>query len=526
MRNRALLGLFTFVIIIGLTSQNVDAATKPHIIFLLADDLGYNDVSYHGRYGHSAIKTPYIDQLASSGVTLENYYVQPICSPTRSQLMSGRYQIHTGLMHGVIRPPLPSCLPLDEVTLPQKLKESGYATHIVGKWHLGFYKAACMPTNRGFDSHLGYLLGAEDYYSHSREYTVGKVSMNGYDFRNNTATAKEYHGEYSLFAFVKNVENIIEMHDTSKPLFLYVPFQNVHGPLQVPEQYRKPYSGISNGKRREYAGMTSALDEAVANITKKLQDEGLYNNSVIIFSTDNGGPIGSANNWPLRGSKGTLWEGGVRGVGLVHSPLLSPKVIGTVSREFIHVSDWFPTLVQGVAGGNLNGTKPLDGFNVWNTIAYGEKSPRTELLHNIDPLYGLPRVTNEWSNEDQRMYDELISQLNYKTSFNTSLHAALRVGDWKILTGGAGTQDWYVPPESDLTPIKPIIDPKQQVWLFNITADPNEHHDLSKKYPDVVKSLLQKLEKYWSSSVPVQYPPPDLDADPALHGGYWGPWRT
>lgn len=519
----AQLGFLVICWLIILTS--VEATTKPHIIFLLADDLGYNDVSYHGKSGHSAIQTPNIDLLAKEGVTLENYYVQPICSPTRSQLMSGRYQIHTGLMHGVIRPPLPSCLPLDEVTLPQKLKESGYATHIVGKWHLGFYRPACMPTNRGFDSHLGYLLGAEDYYDHSRDYQVGKVSMFGKDFRNNTDPTKDYQGQYSLFAFVKRVENIIESHNASTPLFMYVPFQNVHGPLQVPDQYKTPYEGITNGHRRSYAGMTSALDEAVGNITSKLKESGLYNNSVIIFSTDNGGPIGSANNWPLRGSKGTLWEGGVRGVGLVHSPLLSPTVVGQVNREFIHVSDWFPTLVEGVAGGNLNGTKPLDGFNVWSTIKDGEKSPRKELLHNIDPLYGLQSTEYEWSEETQQTYTRLMSQLKPAASFNTSMHAALRVGDWKLLTGNPGGMDWHAPPESNISPILPIVDPKQNIWLFNITDDPCELHDLSKKNPKVVQTLLDRLEQYWSTSVPVQYPPPDLDANPSKHGNFWGPWK-
>ncbi|XP_071089640.1 arylsulfatase B-like [Haliotis cracherodii] len=492
-------------------------STRPNIIFILADDYGFHDIGYH----NSEIKTPNLDKLAAAGVKLENYYVQPICTPTRSQFMSGRYQIHTGLQHGIIWASQPNGLPLDSATVADRIRAAGYSTHAVGKWHLGFYKEEYLPTNRGFDSYYGYLTGSEDYLTHKRcdnhNYSIGdifedpntygnlKADFCGLDLHDDTKPVFNETGHYSAHLFTEKAINVIENHEESKPFFLYMAYQSVHAPLQVPSKYMDQYSHIKDMQRRTYAGMTSCMDEGIGNITAALKATGQLENTLIVFSTDNGGQIlAGGNNWPLRGWKGSLWEGGFHGVGFVYGEMLKNK--GTVNNELIHVSDWFPTLV-GVAGGNTNGTKPLDGFDQWTTISEGKASPRKELLHNIDILT-LPN-----------------GQKLYNNTFDTRIRAAIRVGDWKLITGYPGNSSWIPPPHLSKEMVVDQGDSKKNLWLFNIAKDPTEHMDMSATNQDIVKKMLDRLAYYQSTAVPPVYPPPDPKCDPKLHGGVWGPWE-
>lgn len=262
-------------LLIFLACLSAMAAQKPDIVFILADDMGSYDVSWRG----SEIQTPNLDQLAKAGVKLENFYVQPVCSPTRSSLMTGRYPMRYGLQVGVIRPWADYGLALEERMLPQVLREAGYTTVICGKWHLGSIEKSYWPNARGFDHWYGHLQGALDYNTHIRE---GKL-----DWWRDGEPNKDQ--GYTTHLVGQEAVRVIKAQPKDKPLFLYVPFNAVHDPLQVPDSYKEPYVKLPE-PRRTYAGMLAALDEQVGRIVAAVEESGRRTNTLFIFASDNGGP--------------------------------------------------------------------------------------------------------------------------------------------------------------------------------------------------------------------------------------------
>ncbi|KAK3733952.1 hypothetical protein QZH41_010770, partial [Actinostola sp. cb2023] len=222
---------------------------------------GWNDISFHGS---PQIPTPNIDELANEGVILNNYYVSPICSPTRSAIMTGKHPIHTGMQSGVILAPAPYGLGLDGTLLPEYLRKLGYATHGVGKWHLGFHELAYTPLHRGFDTYFGYWSGKGDYWNH----TNLAFGQWGLDLHDGDYSIWTEFGQYSTYLYTRKAVDIIQTHDTSKPLFLYLAHQAVHSantyqPLQAPKELIDKFGNISNLQRRTFAAMVTALDQSV-----------------------------------------------------------------------------------------------------------------------------------------------------------------------------------------------------------------------------------------------------------------------
>ncbi|XP_071494944.1 arylsulfatase I-like isoform X2 [Diadema antillarum] len=497
-------------------TQGVLAAQPPNIIFILADDLGWNDVSFHGS---SQIPTPNIDALAQEGVMLTNYYVSPICTPTRSAIMTGRHPIHTGLQHVTIIADEPYGLAPDETIMPQYLRRLGYQNHMVGKWHLGFFAEDYIPSRRGFDSFYGYYGGMQDYFTHEST----EHDMLGFDFHVNGSVYKPVFGQYSTELYTARTQEIIRKHNPEEPLFIYLAHQAVHSAnylgqyLQAPHKYYTRFPNITDENRRKFAAMVSALDDSVGNITQTLKDSALYNNTVIVFSTDNGGPAHGfdrnyASNWPLRGVKHTLWEGGVRGAGLIWgAPIEKP---GRRSDGMMHVCDWMPTLYE-LAGGDSKQLNNLDGMSVWGMLSRGEESPRNEILHNIDPVGNF---------------------------------SALRIGDYKVIQGISYKDkwsDWY-PPEGvsaeeldfqDPVPNSFVVScppkpsnassnckPLEKPCLFNIRNDPCEYYNIADWNQDILKEMLARLDVYKTTMVPPRNKPPDPNSNPKFHDNCWVPW--
>jgi arylsulfatase A-like enzyme len=419
---------------------------QPDIVFFLIDDLGFADCGFNGG---KEIKTPNIDRLAQSGAIIDSHYVQPVCSPTRSTLMTGRYPTHTGV-YTIVSPGAGWGLPLAERTLADALRSAGYRTALTGKWHLGEFEKAYQPNARGFDHQYGHFFGMLDYFTHER--------MNKLDWYRNGEPLKEE--GYTTHLIAKEACKVIATGDQSKPLFLYVPFNGVHSPFQVPESYLKPYAHLK-GNRQKLAGMLAAVDEAIGQIEAALKQAGRLENTLIVFSSDNGGPQ-PADNTPLRDFKGSIFEGGTRAAAFATWPGRIPA--GQRIRQPMHMVDWYPTLIKQ-AGGSLEQKLPVDGLDVWPMLTKQAASPHDAIL---------------------------------SVSTQGPSRAAVRMGDWKLIVDGGA--DAATPPGKKKG--KKAAGKYESVALYDLSADPSEAKNLAEAQPERVKAMRARLAELLKDAVP------------------------
>ena len=495
----------------ALESSSVGNGSPPHIVLMFTDDQGWNDIGYQSSDLFDC--TPHLDELAGTGVKLTSYYTQPTCTPARGSLMTGKYPIHLGLQHSTIDSTAPWALPKREIILPAMMKQvSNYSTHILGKWHLGHFKEEYLPHRRGFDSFFGFYSSAVSYDSHIAE--LGRCANPNcfVDFHSNSEPVPEQ--MYTTYMLDGQARRIIRNHDQSRPLFLYYAIPNPHSPLMAPdevfERHATTLNRIGNTQRRIFAAMTILLDDAARNLTDTLIEADMWKNTLFIYASDNGGaPViyGAGSNFPLRGKKSFLFEGGVRVNAFIHSPLLPSSLSGKTFDGLVHVSDWVPTIVEGVLGRPdvLGAAGHLDGVNQWPAITglgldnSSEISPREEILLNIDSLGP--------SGKTQGFITAAIRHKNYK----------LIVNEFNVTT-------WPVPTTDQVRHFSAEL--VMGSFLYDIDEDPFETTNLFDQYPDVVARLMERISSHNRTQDDSEYcsDDPAHANDAFRRTGFVGPW--
>jgi len=545
--------LFVVASLLGVATA---APNKPHLVILAIDDLGWSDVGYHG----SDFPTPNVDSLAASGVRLEKYYVQQVCSPTRSALMTSKYPFRTGLQHvTTLAPGSTAAIPKETPTIAEVLKAEGYATHCVGKWHLGFSGWDDTPLGRGFDSFAGYLNGAIDYYTHIFTAKTNGVSKGGLDYWRNKTVAWDQSGDYSTPFYLAEAKRAISNHDPETPMFMYYSSQLMHEPLQDPADggagakacakvcsTASPEGDYATNGRCTLCKMATNMDAEVGALVDMLRAKDMWDNTVLWFTTDNGGmttgfradneedgPWSASSNYPLRGGKATLFEGGVRGVSFVAGGGVPTASRNTATSELMMHVD-VPATLAALAGATW-GALGSDGVDVWSTIVSGAPSNRTEVPVNVDtcvgqmggPPCGKDRVYNalisgaagtQWKLIDANLYPHGCPNSTWCTG------AGMYDGWW--------TNDPYhrvAPNVSSQGPIPADNAPGTGgVWLFDLGKDPNEKANVAAENPEVVSELRARLAALADKKNGYRDPQgniPHPRGFPKLHNGTWAPFR-
>eukprot|EP00040_Diaphanoeca_grandis_P042901 m.266368 g.266368 ORF g.266368 m.266368 type:complete len:678 (+) comp66964_c0_seq1:198-2231(+) len=481
----------------GLENESNQSPTaKPNIIFAMVDDLGWNGFGFNGN--NDEVQSPTINDLARNGVILHAHYVYKFCSPTRASFLTGRIPGH-GVQEVNLGFTQPIGCNLNLTMIGAKMKSANYTTAQVGKWHQGYFKQEYTPHGRGFDTSFGFLGGGEDHLSqcHACENSIpapdwatqkfscpAKYSpcgvkcpdQGGIDMYCTDKPCVGQNTTANPYLYASEMTRLIRTAARStKPLFVFLALHNVHQPVESPQEFVDIYPASnynsSNIARRIYNGMHSGVEYVVKNTTMELNNTGLWSNTIIVFSTDNGGtfehgpPVPGSSNFPLRGHKYSWFEGGIRAASFVSSPLLPMGVRGTINTDILHISDWYATFA--VLGGidpedNCEGCVSIDGVNIWPSITKtSTHPPRTELLIGVG---------------------------------GAAFAGAYRNNTYKIIAKGAGglVQDgWsaqYPGTTSVIAPPKVRCNP----CLFDVVNDPRETNDLSTSMPELTAAMMSR----------------------------------
>jgi arylsulfatase A-like enzyme len=450
-----------------LASAQVVASERPNIVVIVADDLGWADVGYHG----GNIDTPSLDRLAEQGVQLNRFYTTPICSPTRAALMTGRDPIRLGVAYGVIMPWDNIGVNPAEHFMPESFGAAGYQTAMVGKWHLGHAQMTYHPNERGFEHFYGHLHTEVGFYPPF-------ANVGGKDFQVNGVTADDE--GYETYLLADEVSRYIRERDAQKPFFIYMPFIAPHTPLDAPAELQEKYKDIDTdlpparsnqtdstrriskmlmreSARPMYAAVVDGMDQAFGLGLDTLDEEGLSDNTIVLFFSDNGGAAysyGGADNAPLRGGKGETFEGGIRVVSLMRWP--EKLQGGQIFDQVMTVMDVFPTLADAAGVDPLN-TFEFDGSSLWPSISEGATHSREDMIMFASeiPIYGSFKLT---------AFDDT----------------------WKLVQ------------EMEQDQLSTTV----TNYLFKITDDPNEYNNLADEHPEIVVSMSHAISE-WRALHPV-----------------------
>eukprot|EP01084_Bolivina_argentea_P144951 254210_1 len=415
--------LFGIIIFLRYVSSQQE---NPNVLFLLIDDLGWANIGFHNPV-NSEVKTPNIDYLANQGVILDRHYVHYVCCPSRTSFQTGRIPVHVNIENCITPTHVDSGIPQNMTALGTKMKLAGFNTYFYGKWHVGMATYDHTPKGRGYDTSLIYFQATVDYYS--RTGTICKKQDNNL-YKDLWQGNNKYNGPaYQYNTSIQYIDSIFSQHildtldksiNSTKPFFMVYSAHTIHAPLQVPKQWLTNFDndedkcsqnqvydyGIYPGGpnktqpdlfhcRSIYISMTKYIDSVIGNITQKLKDTGMWNNTLIVFSSDNGGECslggGAANNSPLRGGKHSIWEGGIRAATYISGGWngIPNHRRGLTENGMMHISDWYTTFCRmfGVDPFDKkaadNGLPLVDGYNMWPLIT-GQNSTSPRILLPID----------------------------------------------------------------------------------------------------------------------------------------------